>query len=473
MEKNLINKRTVGYSLQPPKYLIYRAGNMEKESTLRDSFMHDRDRILYSKAFRRLAGKTQVYVAGVDDHVRTRLTHTLEVSQIARTIARNLNLNEDLVEAMSLGHDIGHTPYGHAGERILHEFMTPHENHQLVKCPLDRADSIFEDSLGFKHNLQSVKTTITSEKNYGEFGLNLTNFTLFGMWFHSEPTYGDRKNNCSSAMGYYDRFKKYLLLDNQNYAWSFEAFVVREADEIAQRHHDLEDAVRGKIITKDEIHKLIRDFFGDNISSNENPDPRKDDSSYLTELSTFIVNLLVERLIRSSIINLNALIDKYDLKQITFGKFICDHDCTDNEVKAIISYDNYTYHDDFCKNLHGFKHEISDRLLSSYSIQRADAKGAYIIRKVFQAFYANPQQLPDHSIMQFLLMTHKYNTFENIIKLVEDKGMGHIRHEFDKFNKSEVQCNEELKLVLMRVICDHIAGMTDTYVQKMYQDLYS
>src|SRR5438445_6882556 len=138
----------------------------EEPSPTRTAFAVDRDRIIHSKAFRRTKHKTQVFLAPIGDHYRTRLTHTLEVSQIGRSIARALRLNEDLVEAMALGHDIGHTPFGHIGEEVLAEFLPE----------------------GFRHNEQSVRTAEKLEKN-GR-GLNLADQTLDGIEKHSAPTEG-------------------------------------------------------------------------------------------------------------------------------------------------------------------------------------------------------------------------------------------------------------------------------------------
>lgn len=136
--EQLQRKKKPIYSLRAPLNLATRESGLKTKQLYRTEFMRDRDRILYSKAFRRLAGKTQVYLSGVDDHRRTRLTHTLEVSQIARSIAGPLRLDTDLVEAIALGHDLGHTPFGHVGERMLHEIMTPEEEHILGKeCPLN------------------------------------------------------------------------------------------------------------------------------------------------------------------------------------------------------------------------------------------------------------------------------------------------------------------------------------------------
>src|SRR3989442_11022576 len=148
----------------------------EEVDAVRLAFALDRDRILHSKAFRRLKHKTQVFLAPVGDHYRTRLTHTLEVSQIGRSIARALWLNEDLVEAMALGHDIGHTPFGHIGEEVLAEFL--HD--------------------GFRHNEQSVRIAEKLEKN-GK-GLNLADQTLAGILKHTAPTHGGGENRSGKGV---------------------------------------------------------------------------------------------------------------------------------------------------------------------------------------------------------------------------------------------------------------------------------
>lgn len=183
----------------------------EMECDIRTAFQRDRDRILHSKSFRRLKQKTQVFLLPKGDHYRTRLTHTLEVSQNARTIAKALRLNEDLVEAISLGHDLGHTPFGHAGERALEKV-----------CPL-----------GFKHNEQSVRVVEYLEKD-GQ-GLNLTKEVLDGILTHQ---------TASSP----------LTLEGQ---------VVRLSDKIAYMHHDIDDAIRGGILMEADIPPKFRKILGD------------------------------------------------------------------------------------------------------------------------------------------------------------------------------------------------------------------
>ena len=178
---------------------------IEDSCSLRTEFQRDRDRILHSKAFRRLKHKTQVFLSPFDDHFRTRLTHTLEVSQIGRTIARALDLNEDLVEAIALGHDLGHTPFGHCGEGVLNE---------LVKG-------------GFHHNIQSVRVVEVLED------LNLCAETIDGILTHT--------------WGYTPKTP--------------EAQIVQLAEKIAYINHDIEDSIRAGIIVESDLPKDCIDYF--------------------------------------------------------------------------------------------------------------------------------------------------------------------------------------------------------------------
>ena len=191
-----------------------------KECSIRTVFQHDRDRILHCKAFRRLKYKTQVFLSPEGDHYRTRLTHTLEVSQVARTVSRALRLNEDLTEAISLGHDLGHTPFGHVGEQVLS---------QLVPG-------------GFHHVRQSLRVVDVLEKD-GR-GLNLTYEVRDGILKHSKGQGG------------------LLAPDTKSRAMTLEGQIVRIADIIAYVSHDLDDAIRGRVITKTDIPKDISAVVG-------------------------------------------------------------------------------------------------------------------------------------------------------------------------------------------------------------------
>ncbi len=200
-------------TLSPYATLSIRSKGREKEEPacdIRPVFQRDRDRILHSKAFRRLKNKTQVFLTPKGDHYRTRLSHTLEVSQNARTIAKALRLNEDLVEAIALGHDLGHTPFGHAGEYEL--------------------NSLCED--GFKHNEQSVRIVEKLEKN-GE-GLNLTWEVRDGILNHQTGTMPH----------------------------TLEGKIVRLSDKIAYINHDIDDAIRAHIMVKEDIPRELCDILG-------------------------------------------------------------------------------------------------------------------------------------------------------------------------------------------------------------------
>ncbi len=182
----------------------------EKKCDVRTDFQRDRDRIIHSKAFRRLKHKTQVFISPDGDHYRTRLTHTLEVAQIARTIARALRLNEDLTEAVALGHDLGHTPFGHAGEEVLNQLY----------------------SKGFKHNEHSLRVVDYLEQDRG---LNLTWEVRDGILNHTGP-------------------KDPETLEGQ---------IVKIADRIAYINHDIDDAIRAGIISLDDLPEACIEYFGD------------------------------------------------------------------------------------------------------------------------------------------------------------------------------------------------------------------
>ncbi len=210
-EKELLSDRAI--------LSINSTGRLREEAKceMRTDFQRDRDRIIHSKSFRRLKHKTQVFLSPESDHYRTRLTHTLEVAQIARTIARALRLNEDLTEAIALGHDLGHTPFGHAGERALAEITG-----------------------GFTHYEQSVRVCEAIEKNGS--GLNLTYEVLDGIKCHTKGEWAN----------------------------SLEGRVVRYSDRIAYINHDIDDAIRAGIITADELPKAAVKHLGNSKSARIN-----------------------------------------------------------------------------------------------------------------------------------------------------------------------------------------------------------
>ena len=208
----------------------------ETESTLRTAFQRDRDRVIHSTAFRRLKHKTQVFVYHEGDHYRTRLTHSIEVAQIARTLARSLAVEEDLAEVVALAHDLGHTPFGHTGEDALHEVMT--------------------NFGGFDHNAQTLRILTQLEQRYAEFdGLNLTWEALEGVVKHNGPLLGPhaaRRQALPAAIDEYAH-RQDLGLDT----WpALEAQLAALADDIAYNTHDIDDGLRAGLFTIDDLREV-------------------------------------------------------------------------------------------------------------------------------------------------------------------------------------------------------------------------
>lgn len=253
----------------------------EPQCDIRPVFQRDRDRILHSKAFRRLKQKTQVFLLPKGDHYRTRLTHTLEVSQNARTIAKALQLNEELVEAISLGHDLGHTPFGHAGERAL--------------------NAVCQN--GFKHNEQSVRVVEVLEKD-GK-GLNLT-------W---EVIDGIRNHQTASRPA------------------TLEGQIVRLSDKIAYINHDIDDAVRGGIISEEDIPKELRNTLGDSVR---------------TRLNTLIHDVIMNSMGKAEIA-MSAEVGEAmaDLRKYMFANVYSNPQAKGEETKAIQMIEKlYFYYED-------------------------------------------------------------------------------------------------------------------------------
>ena len=203
----------------------------EKKTPLRSDFQRDRDRIIHSTAFRRLKHKTQVFVNTSGDHFRTRITHSLEVAQIARTLSKFFNLNEDLCETLSLAHDLGHTPFGHAGEEALNYCM--------------------KDFGGFDHNIQTIRTILFLENRYYEFrGLNLTIETLDGLIKHNGPINNLKRYKRILGTNY---FKNKIKFSSSP---SLEAQIASISDDIAYNSHDLEDGLKSNLFNISDLENI-------------------------------------------------------------------------------------------------------------------------------------------------------------------------------------------------------------------------
>lgn len=466
---------------------IKRANKERRAGPYRSGFMRDRDRILYSKPFRRLSKKTQIFLPTSDDHTRTRLTHTLEVAQIATTSASALSLDRDLAEAISIGHDLGHTPFGHSGERTLN----------LILCNCDNlgglSTGIREDHIGFKHNLQGIRIATELASLYeGYTGLNLSNLTLWGIKNHTSDVWktcnflsSDDKGNeycnikplcrkiqCTSLnkeLKFYSEYDNFLhKKGSDEQAWSFEGYLVKIADEIAQRHHDAEDGLIAKLISKDEIISILESTLSPFFNREERiffiKTKDKSDNYFTQRISRIIVGTLNRNLIENSLINLRRFANFYKIK--TRNDFLKIYPSINTEslikdstgelvVNNIISYPNELKAAD--KRLQDF---LKDRVLNSYQVQRMDGKAKFILRQLAKAYLTNPQQLPDNCVRLFFL---KFNEYEG-------NSIGDMRNWLsEKYFSHKKDDNH----VLIRIIADFLSGMTDEFACMEHHRLYS
>lgn len=491
-------------SLRAPRKHAVR-NKKEKRHPYRSEFERDRDRIMYCKAFRRLSSKTQIFITSFDDHARNRLTHTLEVAQISRTISDKLKLDSNLAEAIALGHDLGHTPFGHVGERTLNLIMNNCDSITRDYC-LGNNFELHEEDRGFKHNLQSVRVVTDLGSP-----LNLTNYTLFGLWHHSSVKCkpcedGDKTqcllypkaHNCSTnqnlSVGYYSKYSSYMKLLQDTPSWSFESYVVAQADEIAQRHHDVEDALEGKLITPTEVVNLIKKHFGEYIDSS-----RVDKSNFKIlnksvvnsedfsrGLSRFVVNFLVNRLLAASSTNLATFIKKYKVKShADYVKLYPNFNL--EEVKEYINFENQFTSSDKFNNAHkAFQDELRKLVLNAHSVQRMDGKARYIIRRIFKAYLSNPQQLPDKTIFSlfkeynpksissqnFKLSIGQLRDYLNFLHRLSDQTTDQKESKKKCYFTDQIDDPVKFRKSLLRVICDYVSGMTDSYAIRDHENLY-
>jgi len=311
----------------------------EDEHPYRSPYQRDRDRIIHSAAFRRLEYKTQVFVNHEGDYYRTRLTHSLEVSQIARTIAKTLKLNEELSEALSLAHDLGHTPFGHAGEEILNELMKGHG--------------------GFEHNLHTLKIVEELEERYPDFkGMNLTWETREGIAKHHTE---------------YDKAKIPNELE-PNLMPTLEAQIVDIADEIAYDNHDLDDGLASGLIQENDLEKIPLWQKAQTEIERANPGIGQPKKRY--QVIRKLIALLVDDCIKKS----EARIEANTIKNLSdvrnFSSRLIDFS---DEVKFMR------------KPLRDF---LQNGLYRHYRVNRMSAKARRFIKMLFDAYIENTSMLP-------------------------------------------------------------------------------
>ena len=332
----------------------------EAPSPTRSEFQRDRDRILHSAAFRRLTHKTQVFLYHEGDHFRTRLTHTLEVSQIARAVARSLGLDDDLAEALALAHDLGHTPFGHTGEDALKACLAGFG--------------------GFDHNAQALRVVTRLERRYAAYdGLNLTWDTLEGLVKHNGPLLDDagrpmpryRETGIPLAILEHDRVQPLGLA---TYA-SAEAQAAAVADDIAYNAHDIDDGLRAGILDLDELAEVP--FLGEALAEIDRLWPALDRSRRIHELTRRVITRLVEDVVQESLRRLRerAPLSPDDVRAaggpvVGFSEPVAQ---VDRDIKAFLMP-------------HLYRHP---RLMAV----RRDADA--IVRDLFGRFTSDPDTMPD------------------------------------------------------------------------------
>lgn len=324
-------------------------GRLYKEEIIeyRNEFQRDRDRIIHSNAFRRLEYKTQVFVNHQGDHYRNRLTHSLEVSILARSIARNLNLSEDLAEAIALSHDLGHTPFGHSGEDALKESM--------------------KDYGGFCHNAQVIKLLTSLENRYADFnGLNLTWEILEGIAKHNGPL----KGNIPKSIEDYNKINN---LELNSYP-SAEAQVASLSDDIAYIVHDIEDGVRSHIITIDDLRdvEILNSAINVLNSKHDNLDP----TILIYELGRELTHILLKDLITTTKSN----IEKFNIETII-------------DVRTAL-FPVVDFSEEIKSLIFEIKKILFKKLYKNHKIVAITLKCQRIVKELFHIYFESPLLMP-------------------------------------------------------------------------------
>ena len=320
----------------------------ESKNQFRSEFQRDRDRIIHSSAFRRLKHKTQVFVNTVDDHYRTRITHSIEVSQIARSISNYLGLNDDLVETLSLAHDLGHPPFGHAGEDMLNECM--------------------ENYGGFDHNIQTLRIVMLLENKYYKIkGLNLTVETLDGLLKHNGPLNFIDKN--LSKINGFNKLKKKINLKKYP---SLEAQIASISDNIAYNNHDIYDGVSSKILKMEELLEIP--FFKNIYKKLKKKYKTNNHEILLFQIIRNSINLMVKDLITNSMKNLKQ-------KKISTKKDIY------NSKSNIIAFSSEFNHVES-----EIRYFLREKMYNNRSVLKKNNNGKKIIRFLFKTISKNPSK---------------------------------------------------------------------------------
>ena len=463
----------------------------QDKSAYRSPFARDRDRILFCKSFRRLSHKTQLYISDEgNEHNRTRLTHTIEVAQIAKTIAFNLSMNIELVEAIAYGHDVGHSPFGHAGEKQINRFLKgmeplPRRLKDMIQANEKQEEDISGD---FRHNYQSVRVLTYLEKYHPDYeGMNLSIQCLEGILKHTkiQPLFDTDKPfhfpGIKDERGIFSR----LDIDSP-YSVTIEGQIVSMADEIAQVTHDINDALRigaislDKLLSLDSIYDVIvkdRMRWPDSIKNCNDVESKQQ-----AQVTSTFINYFTRYIIESFKTEIDKIKTPAGEKPFKASRWLLPN----NDIQ-----------DQAFQDLDKLK---ENTVLNNFTVNRMDSKGEYFIRNLFEAYLNNPRQLTDAILQNYCQTKRKEikrlgeDGFVNWLKKkeVQYKITGHLSDDQLKhivyFLKSEAD-GHEFRLLphqlidnlrpylvidsdFLRTVSDHIASMTDKYAKQEYERLY-
>lgn len=456
---------------------IYPSESVGKSRT---EFQRDRERVVNCKAFRRLVDKAQIFGSEKGDYYRTRMTHSLEVNQIAKAIAYALKLNLDLTEAIALGHDLGHTPFGHQGERTLDDILCG-----KISIGISATQNMFENRCfgGFKHNYQSAKVLTEIEQKYKEFsGLNVSVQVVEGVLKHTKLKPSEIDLADFLPKEYVDKI--HISDEKVQVCSSLEGQVVAIADEIAQRGHDVDDALTSGVMTIDEFKDRLkidkcRELFN-------RIDKEIKDIENLERLIIDKKELIISRIV-------TVIINYFIQKTIEYSlTLVCK-----NEKLGSITLDNtrvmVSFPDDV-ERVNGYLEKVvQKKVICNNEVARADYNASMIVQNLFAKYYKNPRLLHSGTVHKIFLETLKNENraVSNSAINLSDGSIELVNKEIEEITSKilnekivlkylkdgDKSCTEkdivifEKRRILVRAITDYIAGMTDGYALEEYEKL--
>lgn len=454
---------------------VYRG---ESISSSRTEFQRDRERIVNSKAFRRMVDKAQIFSANKGDYYRTRMTHTLEVNQIAKAISYALRLNLDLTEAIALGHDLGHTPFGHQGERTLDNILCG-EIDVGIEMPLEMLKGRCFG--GFKHNYHSAKVLTKLEEKYVDYpGLNVSVQVVEGVLKHTKM-----KDDINILDFISQEYINEINMDSR--IATLEGQTVAIADEIAQRGHDVDDALTSGVMTVDEFMdrlsidkcKELKERIQEEVNEIENSERLIADKQDM--LVARIVHKIVRYFIQDTIANSLKNMKEYEKKTFIDMNNNIEMVCFSEEVKQVNLY---------------LERIVQKKVICNHEVAEADYNAEVIIKTLFSKYYCNPRLLHRGTLQKIFIdiLQHDKLYVSNSAVNLNDCDTKIATAEIKQISMESIEdkktlmeyikggrCNGkknvrdiilyEKRRILIRNIVDFIAGMTDGYALKEFEKL--